>query len=167
MDHLEVKASFEVTDEGEIIGNAWPFASADSVGDIIVKGAVNVVGENLPILFSHDPSDLIGTWNEIKQTDEGLIVKGKLHVERPRARSILNMVKSKIISGLSIGFVAKAATKQGRNRIITALDMHEASIVRNPAHPRARIISAKSENTAFAVAEIITRATAALKETYK
>lgn len=169
MDKLEIKASFDVTDEGEIVVNAWPFGSADSVGDFIVKGAVNIVGDNLPILFSHDRTDLIGTWSEITQTNEGLIMKGKLHVERPRVRSILTMVKSQLISGISIGFVAKAFTKRARGRLLTDIDLHEASIVHRPSHPKARIISAKtqSEITAAAVAEIFKRATAALRKDYK
>ena len=37
MDHLEIKAALTVSDEGEITGNAWPFGSADLVGDIISR----------------------------------------------------------------------------------------------------------------------------------
>lgn len=162
MDKLELKATLSVTDEGEIAGTAWPFGSADSVGDVIQKGAFNVPVADMPILFNHDPSDLIGTWNEVKETDEGLVVKGKLHMDRPRARSILAMIKGKIADGLSIGFRTKASTKQGRGRLITALDVFETSIVRNPSHPRARITSAKSLDEAAAIAAVITRAAAAL-----
>ncbi|MEH2542822.1 HK97 family phage prohead protease [Bradyrhizobium sp. AZCC 1699] len=163
-ERLEIKSTLAVTDEGEIEGNAWVFAEPDQVGDIIVKGAINVVGSDLPLLFQHDPSDLVGSWSEIKQTDDGLIVKGRLHVDRPRARSVLAMVKSGLVSGLSIGFKAKSWTQQGRNRVIAALDLFEVSIVRNPSHPKARVLSAKeSEFSAdqIAVAESINCATAA------
>lgn len=162
-ERLEIKATLSVTDEGEITGNAWPFNSPDSVGDIVTKGAINVAVSDLPILFSHDPSDLIGTWDEVKQTDEGLIVKGKLHMDRPRARSVLAMVKGGLVSGLSIGFKTKASTKQGRNRVISALDLFEVSIVRNPSHPRAQITSAKSLNSAQAIAAALSRAAAHFK----
>lgn len=165
MDKLEIKASLSVDDAGTITGNAWPFGSPDSAGDLIQKGAFNVAVADLPILFSHDPSDLVGTWDEVKQTDEGLIVKGKLHMDRPRARSILAMVKGGLVSGLSIGFKTKASTKQGRNRVISALDLFEVSLVRNPSHPRARVTSAKSATPAHAIAEAINRATAALMRT--
>ncbi|HVV43174.1 MAG TPA: HK97 family phage prohead protease [Nitrobacter sp.] len=165
MELLEVKATLSVTDEGEVAGVAWPFGSADSVGDVITKGAFNIPLADMPILFNHDPSDLIGTWTEVKETDEGLVVKGKLHMDRPRARSILAMVKGKIADGLSIGFRTKASTKRARGRLITALDVLETSIVRNPSHPRARITSAKSMNVAVAIAEAITRATAAFATT--
>jgi HK97 family phage prohead protease len=163
MDQFELKATLSVSDAGEIVGNAWPFGSADSTGDIITKGAFGSILPDLPILYQHNPADLIGTWNEVGETSEGLIVKGQLHLDLPRARTVRTMLRSGLISGLSIGFRTKSSTKRGRNRVIAALDLAEISLVRDPAHPRARILSAKSENTAFAVAEIINRATAALK----
>jgi HK97 family phage prohead protease len=161
-ERLEIKSTLSVTDAGEIVGTAWPFGSADSANDMIQKGAFNLAVENLPMLFHHDPSDLIGTWNEASETPDGFVVKGKLHMEQPRAKAVHGLIKGGLVTGLSIGFKTKASTKQGRNRVISALDLFEISVVRNPAHPRARIISAKSENTALAVAELINRATAAL-----
>lgn len=163
MDKLEIKATLSVTDAGEITGIAWPFGEPDSVGDIIKKGAFSTVSADLPMLFGHNPHDLIGTWTETVETADGLTVKGKLHMDQPRARSVLSMIKSDLISGLSIGFRTKASTKQGRNRVISALDLAEISVVRNPSHPKARITAAKSNDTAFAVAAAIERFTAALK----
>ena len=162
MDKLEIKATLSVTDTGELIGNAWPFGSPDSANDIITKGAFNFVSSELPMLFGHNPDDLIGTWTEAAETQDGLVTKGKLHMDQPRARAVHSMIKGGLVTGLSIGFKTKAATKQGRNRVISALDLYEISVVRNPAHPRARIISAKSESSALAIAEAINRATAAL-----
>lgn len=163
MDNLELKASLSVSDEGVITGNAWPFGSADRVGDIITKGAFGTINPDLPILYQHNPADLVGTWTETTETSEGLTVKGQLHLDHPRARSIRSMVRSGIVSGLSIGFRTKASTKRGSNRIISALDLAEISLVRDPSHPRARITSAKSFNQALAIAEAIHRATAALQ----
>lgn len=161
LDKLETKASLSATDDEVIEGVAWPFGSADRTGDIITKGAFGIVSADLPMLFGHDPSDLIGTWGHVAETNDGLIVKGKLHMDHPRARSVLSMIKSALVGGLSIGFRTKASTKHGRNRVISALDLAEISVVRDPAHPRARITSAKSYDTAHAVAAIIRRFTAA------
>lgn len=160
MDKLEIKATLSVTDAGEIVGNAWPFGSPDSVGDIVTKGAINVAVANMPMLFGHDPDDLIGSWDEVNQTEEGLITKGKLHMDRPRARAVHGMIQGGLVSGLSIGFRTKASKQQGRNRVISALDLYEISVVRNPAHPRARIISAKKFNSAAAIANALNRAAA-------
>jgi HK97 family phage prohead protease len=163
MDRLEIKAAITVDDAGTITGNAWPFGSADSSNDIITKGAFNFAVAELPMLFGHNPDDLIGTWNEATETADGLVTKGKLHMEQPRARAVHSLIKGGLVTGLSIGFKTKAFTRQGRNRVISALDLFEISVVRNPMHPRARILYAKSENTALAIAEAINRATAALR----
>lgn len=162
MDKLEIKSTLSVTEAGEIVGTAWPFGSPDSAGDIITKGAINLAVDNLPMLFGHNPDDLIGTWNEATETPDGFVVKGKLHLEQPRARAVHGLIKGGLVSGLSIGFKTKASTQSGRTRTITSLDLFEISVVKNPSHPRARITS-KSENTALAIAEAINRATAALK----
>lgn len=162
MDRLEIKASLNVSDTGEIIGNAWPFAEPDSVGDIIVKGAFGEIAPDLGMLYQHNPADLIGTWTEVKATDEGLMVKGQLHLDQPRARSVRSLVLKGLVSDLSIGFRTKSSRKEGRNRIIDALDLAEISLVRSGSHPRARITSAKSFDEAAAIAAVINRAAAAL-----
>jgi HK97 family phage prohead protease len=158
MDRLEIKATLSVDDVGTITGNAWPFAEPDSAGDIITKSAFGEIPSDLPVLYQHDPAQLIGSWTEVKATGDGLIVKGQLHLDQPRARSVRAMLKSGLVSGLSIGFRTKASRKQGRNRIIDALDLAEISLVRNPSHPRARISSAKSLDVAAALAEVISSA---------
>ena len=162
MDKLEIKATLSVTDAGEIVGNAWPFGSADSANDIITKGAFNLAVPELPMLYGHNPDDLIGSWTEATETNDGLVVKGKLHMDQPRARAVHGLIKGQLVSGLSIGFRTKASSQQGRNRVISALDLYEISVVRNPSHPRARILSAKSNDTALAVADLIKRFTATL-----
>jgi HK97 family phage prohead protease len=161
MNYLEIKAEFSVDETGTITGIAWPFGEGpDKAGDLIAKGAFNVPYPDMPMLFGHKTDDLVGTWHEVKETDEGLIVKGKLHMDRPRARSVLSMIKSEILKGLSIGFYTKAATKQGRNRLITALDVVETSLTGNPSHPRARVVSAKQFDSASAIAAALNRAAA-------
>jgi HK97 family phage prohead protease len=163
MDRLELKAGVAVDEAGTITGIAWPFGSADSVGDIIVKGAFHVAVPDLPMLLGHNPDEPIGLWEEVKETDEGLTVKGKLFVdESARARAVRGLIQGGLVSGLSIGFRTKAASKRGRNRVISALDLLEISVVRNPAHQGARISSAK--NATAAIAEAITRAAVALRK---
>lgn len=145
-DRLEIKADLSVTDAGEITGLAWPFGSADRVGDVIVKGAFTGPA-TLPMLFAHDQSQVIGVWEQIAETDTGLTVKGRLLIEDvERAREVRAMVKAGAVSGLSIGFITKDAKREGRGRRITALELHEISIVAIPAHPGAQITSLKSSH---------------------
>lgn len=165
MDKIEVKAQLAIDEAGVITGIAWPYgAGPDSVGDLIQKGAFNVAVSDLPMLLGHNPDDLIGTWEEVRETEEGLAVKGKLHLETARARSVRGLVRGELISGLSIGFRTKASTRQGSNRIISALDLFEISLVRNPSHPKARVTSAKQFNSAQAIAAAINSATAQIRK---
>lgn len=76
-DRLEIKAALAVSDAGEITGLAWPCGSPDRVGDTIEKGAFTGAA-NLPMLFSHDHSQVIGVWNEITETPSGLEVNPRL-----------------------------------------------------------------------------------------
>ncbi len=143
-DRIEIKAALSVSDAGEITGTAWPFGSPDRVGDTIQKGAFTGPA-TLPMLFAHDQAQVIGVWDEIAESDTGLTVKGRLLVEDvERAREVRAMVKAGAVSGLSIGFVTKDAKRHAKGRTISALELHEISIVAVPAHPGAQITSVKS-----------------------
>ncbi|MCA0207319.1 MAG: HK97 family phage prohead protease [Proteobacteria bacterium] len=143
-DRLEVKAQLAVSDEGEITGTAWPFGTPDRVGDVIEKGAFGAP-VTLPMLFAHDQGQVVGVWDQIGETEAGLTVKGRLLVEDvARAREVRAMIRAGAVTGLSIGFVTKSAKRHAKGRTISALDLHEISIVAVPAHPGAQITSIKS-----------------------
>ncbi|MDF1598252.1 phage major capsid protein [Mesorhizobium sp. YIM 152430] len=145
MDKLEIKASFSVDDAGTITGLAWPFGSPDRVGDLIEKGAFNPAAA-MPVLYEHDATKVIGVWEAITETDAGLEVKGRLFLDSvPLAREVHALVKRGKAGGLSIGFRAtETKTRPDGNRTIVALDLAEISIVANPCHPDARILTVKS-----------------------
>ncbi|SIP97022.1 phage prohead protease, HK97 family/phage major capsid protein, HK97 family,TIGR01554 [Rhizobium sp. RU20A] len=143
-DRLEIKAALSVDDAGTITGIAWPFGSPDRVGDVIEKGAI-ASPEVLPMLFAHDQAQVIGVWDQIEETPDGLTVKGRLLVDDvERAREVRAMIRNKAVSGLSIGFRTKSAKPRQRGRTITALDLHEISVVAVPSHPGAQITSVKA-----------------------
>lgn len=164
LDIVEVKASLGINEAGEITGQAWVFAEPDSVGDIITKGAFGSIASDLPILFQHDPTDIVGTWTEITATNEALTVKGKLHLDRSRSRTIRAMVQSRLIDGLSIGYRTHESKTVGRNRVISNLTLAEISLVRNPAHPKARVTGAKQFDLASAIAAALNRAAAQISK---
>lgn len=143
-ERLEIKAALTVDDAGTITGIAWPFGSPDRVGDVIEKGAF-ASPEVLPMLFAHDQGQVIGVWDEISETPDGLTVKGRLLVDDvERAREVRAMIRAKAVSGLSIGFRTKSSKPRQRGRTITALDLHEISVVAVPSHPGAQITSIKA-----------------------
>ncbi|MGJ3264875.1 MAG: phage major capsid protein [Salinarimonas sp.] len=150
MDRLEFKAALTVDEAGTIEGIAWPFGSADRVGDVITKGAFTGARTPLPMLHAHDQAQAVGVWDGIEETDEGLTVKGRLLVaDVERAREVRALIREGAITGLSIGFSTKAATpRKGGGRTISALDLLEISAVAIPCHPGARITLAKAAGAA-------------------
>jgi HK97 family phage major capsid protein/HK97 family phage prohead protease len=150
MDRLEVKAAFSIDEEGTITGTAWPFGSADRVGDIIEKGAFTGASVPLPMLWAHDQAQTVGVWESITETDAGLQVKGRLLVaDVERAREVRALIREGAVSGLSIGFTTKSATsRKGGGRTINAVDLAEISVVAVPCHPGARITSVKAAGAA-------------------
>ena len=144
-DLIETKAAFNVTDAGAITGTAWVFATPDRVGDRIMKGAFKSAPATLPMLWAHDQSQTIGVWNEIRETDTGLEVRGQLLVnDVARAKEVRALIKSGAVSGLSIGFISKKSfPRKGGGRDIHELEVVETSIVSIPAHPQATISSMK------------------------
>ncbi len=144
-ERLEIKAAFSVTDTGEISGLAWPFGSADRVGDQIEQGAFKAMPTTLPMLFAHDQTQVVGVWDQIAETSDGLSVKGRLLIDDvERAREVRAMIRAKAVTGLSIGFQTKKAAPLRNGRSITALELHEISIVPVPCHPGAKITSLKA-----------------------
>lgn len=144
MEHLEFKAQLTAQEDGTVEGIAWPFATPDRVGDIFTKGSM-AAPETLPMLFGHDQGQVIGVWDQIAETEEGLTVKGRLLIDDvSRAREVRAMITSKAVTGLSIGFITKSATPLRRGRQITKADLLEVSVVAVPSHPGARITNAKS-----------------------
>ncbi|QHA10674.1 phage major capsid protein [Cereibacter sphaeroides] len=143
-DRIEIKAALTVEETGEITGLAWPFGTPDRVGDVIEKGAFTGPAE-LPMLFAHDQTQVIGVWDQIAETPEGLTVKGRLLVQDvERAREVRAMIRAGAVSGLSIGFETEAAKPRARGRSISKLRLLEVSVVAVPCHPGAQIHSIKA-----------------------
>lgn len=141
---LEIKADLQVKDSGEITGLAWPWGIPDRVGDIMTKGALSAPLQ-LPMLWSHDQSTVIGVWSEIKNTSAGVEVKGQLLIDDiPKAKEVHALIKSKAVNGLSIGFETKDSKRNTKGRTITKANLLEISIVAVPCHPDAQITSLKT-----------------------
>lgn len=169
MDRLFIETKLDATADGEIEAMAWPFATPDRVGDVIVKGAFASASYPLPVLFGHDPNDPVGVWDEGEETAEGLHLKGRLLVgEVARAREVRALVQSGAVRGVSIGFRTKAADRRkGGGRTITDLELLECSLVTIPCHPGARVASAKTAVRALQIEAALKRATAQLTRTSK
>lgn len=164
LDRIEVKAAFTASEKGELEGVAWPFGTADSVGDEIMPGAFKGVSDSLIMFFQHDPKQPIGEWDSLVETEKGLEVKGRLFIDTvARAREIYEFVRRGHIKGLSIGFAIKEATaRRGGGRIIKSLNLSEVSIVSYPAHKGAGIVRVKTAYDVPRIVKALNRAASAL-----
>lgn len=146
MDRLELKASFSVDEAGTISGLASVFGSADLGGDIVHRGAFAGAVPPIPMLASHDQADVVGVWEELTETAQGLAVKGRLLVaDVARAAEVRALILAGAMSGLSIGYLAtKKAARTGGGRDLFRVALKEISIVAVPMHPGAKITAVKA-----------------------
>ncbi|MBN8956817.1 MAG: HK97 family phage prohead protease [Rhizobiales bacterium] len=163
MERIEIKADLRVDEKANTVeGLAWLYAKPDKVGDIIVKGAIRPAATELPMLLEHKTGQLIGLWTSIEDRTDGLYVKGQFN-ETVLARGVRSQIITGRRNGLSIAFYTKASKRQGKNRVITAADMVEVSVVERPSHPGAQLTHVKTLNQAEALAAAINRASAHLR----
>lgn len=145
---LELKAEGGA---GYIEGVASTFGGPpDLHGDIIAPGAFadslaehEAAGTKPAMLWAHSQSEPIGKWLEIRETDQGLTVRGKLTMTVSKAREAYDLAKDDAL-GLSIGFrPIKQKAHKGAN-LIERVYLGEISLVGMAANTRARITSVKS-----------------------
>ncbi len=142
----------QVDDSLVIEGYASLFGDADQGGDIVTKGAyaaslarMQSEGRQIKMLWQHDPAQPIGVWDEVREDDKGLYVKGRLLDSVARAREAAALIAASAIDGLSIGYRTVKATKNDKGRrLLTELELWEVSLVTFPMLPSARL-GAKGE----------------------
>lgn len=139
--------------EGAIIeGYASLFGKSDQGGDVVVPGAyqsslsqMSALGRRVKMLWQHDPSQPIGIWDEVREDDKGLYVKGRLLMDVRQGREAAALIEAGAIDGLSIGYRTKKARKDGKGqRLLAELELWEVSLVTFPMLPEARV-GAKGE----------------------
>ncbi|MEL6754174.1 MAG: HK97 family phage prohead protease [Pseudomonadota bacterium] len=140
--------------DGHVVeGYASHFGACDQGGDVVVKGAyaaslrtISAEGRRVKMLWQHDPSQPIGVWDEVREDDTGLWVKGRLLPEVAKGREAAELIAAGAIDGLSIGYrTVKAAKNDKGQRVLTELELWEVSLVTFPMLPSARV-AAKSED---------------------
>jgi HK97 family phage prohead protease len=104
-------APFETKDvgtEGGFSGNASVFGVKDLAGDVIEPGAfrksLSKGPSRVKMLWSHNPSEPIGVWTELREDSRGLYAKGQLLLSVQRAKETHSLLKARVLDGLSIGF---------------------------------------------------------------
>ncbi|GAB5446714.1 HK97 family phage prohead protease [Gymnodinialimonas sp.] len=153
---LEVKfqkfdGDLTLDDEFVIEGYASLFGAKDQGGDVVEKGAYAKSlgdGRKVKMLWQHDPNEPIGIWDEIREDERGLFVKGRLLETVARAREAAALTKAGAIDGLSIGYRTVKSHKNERGlRCLSEVELWEVSLVTFPMLPEARLDAHEGKST--------------------
>lgn len=139
-----------VQHDGAFEGHASLFNKVDLGRDVVLRGAfADSLGRRgasgVKMLFQHDPAQVIGVWNEIREDERGLFVRGRLLPDVAKAREVLALMREGALDGLSIGFRTVTARRDRRSGIrrLQKIDLWEISVVTFPMLPEARVTQVK------------------------
>lgn len=142
--NVEVKAD----ESGLFEGYASRFGEIDSGGDTVVKGAFSNTlkrSGRVKMLWQHNPNEPIGVWDEIKEDDTGLFVRGRILESVSKGAEVLTLVRAGAVDGLSIGYrTVKSSRGANGERILQELELWETSIVTFPMQETAGITAFKA-----------------------
>lgn len=143
---LEVKAE---DDEGVITGYGAVFGNKDSYGDVIEPGAFReTLGRRkVKMLWQHRMDEPVGVWDEMREDDNGLFMKGRIALGTSKGREGYELIKMGALDGLSIGFRTTQDEMDGDVRKLKSIDLYEVSLVTIPANSMATVTSVKEEMT--------------------
>jgi len=158
---IEIKSSikaYQDEDEdknyGTFEGYGSVFGNKDLGNDVIEAGAFakslkKRKPQNVKLLYQHKSDMPIGVFDEIKEDEHGLVVKGRLALKTQAGAEAYELLKMGALDGLSIGFRVNpkevSYDKRGNKRIIKEVDLMEVSLVTFPMNPQATVRSVKGE----------------------
>lgn len=164
-DRIDCEVRFNAPGEGgEIEGVAVRFNTVDSYRTEFAPSAFAVTGRAIPMLWSHDTSQVIGSWSSLQVRADGLAAKGKLNLSVAKALEVRSLLLAGDISGLSVGFatIKDERLANGVRRILEAR-LHEISIVALPSVPGSHVANVRAVPNIAAFTASIRAATASLK----
>jgi HK97 family phage prohead protease len=168
-EHKSIGLQFKAEEGGVISGYASRFGELDKGNDIVMPGAYKsslMGGQKIKMLWQHDPSQPIGVWDEVKEDETGLFVRGRILETVERGREAKALVDAGAIDGLSIGYRTKRARKDAQgNRLLDELELWEVSLVTFPMQETARIDAVKAAEMTRAEMERLLTQDAGLSRT--
>jgi HK97 family phage prohead protease len=132
-----------VGDNATVEGYASLFGTVDQGGDAVLPGAFAAslkAGRRVRMLWQHDPLQPIGVWDDVREDDRGLWVRGRILTDVAKGREAAALVAAGAIDGLSIGYRTKRAERDGKGRrLLAEVELWEVSIVTFPMLSQARV----------------------------
>ena len=127
----------------QIEGYASLWGVADLNGDVVQAGAfadslARTGAAGVRMLNQHDAHAPVGVWETLEEDARGLFVRGRIEDWSPQARFAAALSRAGALDGLSIGYRAARARREGRLRVLSAVELWEVSLVTFPMLPGAR-----------------------------
>jgi hypothetical protein len=127
----------------EISGYASLWGVADLDGDVVARGAfadslARTGAAGVKMLHQHEVRAVVGVWDRLVEDERGLLVRGRIMDWSAEARFGAALARAGALDGLSIGFRASKARREGRLRVLSAVELWEVSLVTFPMLPGAR-----------------------------
>jgi len=127
----------------EIEGYASLWGVADLNGDVVARGAfgdslARTGAEGVRMLCQHEARAVVGVWDRMVEDERGLFVRGRVEDWSAQGRYAQALSRAGALDGLSIGFRAARARREGRLRVLSAVELWEVSLVTFPMLPGAR-----------------------------
>ena len=135
-------------DARTIEGLGSVFHNVDQGGDIVMPGAFTktLKARTPAMLWQHKSDHVIGVWDEMRETPEGLRVKGRI-LETTLGNDVYTLAKAGALTGMSIGYGVKDSSidKKTGIRQLKDLDLYEVSLVTFPMNEKATITHVKTK----------------------
>jgi uncharacterized protein len=150
------RAAFEIKKEpdadGLFEGYASVFGIVDQGMDVVERGAFGKSigsGRKVKMLWQHDTAKVIGVWDELREDERGLYVKGRLLKGVAQAEEAMVLMRAGAIDSMSIGYRTIETVPEGNGRIrkLMEVELHEISLVTFPMLPDAKVTDIKSIKT--------------------
>ncbi len=137
--------------DGEFSGYASVFGIVDQGMDVVERGAfIKSLAERKPkMLWQHDQTKIIGVWDEVKEDERGLFVKGRILKDVQQGKEAMALMKAGALDSMSIGFRTINATQEGSGSVrkLLEIELHEISLVTFPMLKEALVTDVKSIKT--------------------
>lgn len=144
-------------DNGILEGYASVFNVIDWYGTKTQRGTFKkTISEKMPIpmLWNHNPDNVIGQIFEAREDSKGLFVRAKLNLDIQQAKDVYSNYKKGIIRGFSIGgWVIKTENDDDGSEIIKELALDEISAVTFPANEEALVEMVRSRTNKINIKE--------------
>jgi uncharacterized protein len=138
-----------LTEAGTFKGLASVYSNIDLGGDVVVPGAFTKTlrdrGGEVPVLFAHDMRQPIGL-GKLTDTAAGLQIDGQLVLSVGKAKEAYDLLRARVLKGLSIGYEAIKSDVVNGVRRLQELKLFEVSLVTVPMNELATVASVKGES---------------------